>query len=454
MTTRNPRNGKLPEFVPILPAWLWVLLPVVALWPIWLWTVERFCDGSDDPLGVLAIALLLISVWRERQSFVSRPRTGGIAVAVLLAAAASFSGLPSLARAVIAVLAVMAVLFALRGARTPLLAWVGLGLLALPVLSSLQFFAGYPLRIVTAEASAQLLQLIGLSVVRQGGALMVQGKLIVVDAPCSGIQMAWMGYFTACGTAAWLRLSNKAFLCRLPLIGLIVMSGNILRNTLLVAKESGLVAWPAWSHEAVGLAAFALVCLLILRHVAAATAKTWVAPLYSFSPSGKRTLLAAACSFAVIGLMQALVPENASAHSTENRQEWPNEFEGRPLQPMALSSVEQRFAENFPGAIARFNNQNQIVTLRDVRQPTRKLHPARDCYRGLGYGISEESLQESKTGLQRCFIARRGGNALQVCEYIQDKAGHSFTDASSWYWAAVIGDSHGPWRAVTTARSL
>jgi len=77
---------------------------------------------------------------------------------------------------------------------------LGLSLLSLPLLASLQFYAGYPLRVVTAEASRWLLAT-GFSAQRSGASLLVNGQLVIVDAPCSGVQMLWLGYFTACVVA-------------------------------------------------------------------------------------------------------------------------------------------------------------------------------------------------------------------------------------------------------------
>ena len=135
--------------------------------------------------------------------------------------------------------------------------------------------------------------------------------------------------------------------------------------------------------------------------------------------------------------------------------EWPTVWEGNALRPLALSAVEMRFAARFPGHIARLTDGEQVVVLRQVRQPTRMLHPAADCYRGLGYRIEQAQLErDAQQRLWRCFIAERGGLRQRVCERIVDADGQAFTDASSWFWAAQLGQSSGPWQAITTARSL
>jgi hypothetical protein len=56
--------------------------------------------------------------------------------------------------------------------------------------------------------------------------------------------------------------------------------------------------------------------------------------------------------------------------------------------------------------------------------------------------------------LWRCFVAERDGRSTRVFERIVDAQGQAYTDASSWFWAAQLGQSSGPWQAVTTARAL
>jgi exosortase/archaeosortase family protein len=88
---------------------------------------------------------------------------------------------------------------------------------------------------------------------------------VIVDAPCSGVQMVWLGYFTACAVALWARRSDKAFLRRLPMVGLLVLGGNIVRNSVLIAFEGAGHALAPWAHNALGLVVLAAVCGAIAR---------------------------------------------------------------------------------------------------------------------------------------------------------------------------------------------
>lgn len=140
----------------------------------------------------------------------------------------------------------------------------------------------------------------------------------------------------------------------------------------------------------------------------------------------------------------------------QTMQELPTQWHGAALRPLALSDVELRFAKHFPGTVTRLTDDKQTLVLRTVNQPTRMLHPATDCYRGLGYRIQNEQLevQANSTERWRCFVAQRNGRSVRVCERIEDANGQGFTDTSSWYWASIAGQSHGPWKAITVATPL
>ena len=162
------------------------------------------------------------------------------------------------------------------------------------------------------------------------------------------------------------------------------------------------------------------------------------------------TLVLAACA-----LLPLAGRGRADAIPTITAHEWPQRWQGQTLRPLALTAVEQRFAQRFPGHIGRFAADDGVWVLRDVAQPTRALHPASDCFRGLGYRIEETRLQrEADATLWRCFVADRNGERVRVCERIVDVQGGSFVDASSWFWAATLGRSNGPWRAWTRVEAM
>jgi hypothetical protein len=134
---------------------------------------------------------------------------------------------------------------------------------------------------------------------------------------------------------------------------------------------------------------------------------------------------------------------------------WPNSFEGLELTALPLSEREQRFGQDFPGRLARFTDGKREIIIRWVTQPTRKLHPASDCFEAVGYSVRPAALRVDSNGSRwGSFIATRGTERLLVSERIYTDNGDSWADASSWYWSAIGQNTYGPWWAITVAESM
>ena len=250
-----------------VPPLAWLGLHATALWPHWRWATARVMDGSDDPLGLAALMAFGALVAREAPRLTAWPDGRWLlaaAIGTVLATAGTFT-LPPLAAAVFAALALACAARAFLPSSHGALPLMGLAVLALPVVSSLQFYAGFPLRVVTAQFSTWALQAAGFAAERTGTAMQVDGRLVIVDAPCSGVQMVWMAYFTACAVAGWYGLRDRAFLHRLPAAGALVLAGNVVRNSVLVGLEARHVAVSDSLHEGIGLVVLAGVCWGVAR---------------------------------------------------------------------------------------------------------------------------------------------------------------------------------------------
>jgi exosortase/archaeosortase family protein len=229
---------------------------LLALWPHWTYVARRLVDGSDEPWGILALATVAVLLWRDRGALVTPPRAALVASAALaVVAAVAELVLPDLAAAAFAMLAVGTYLVhALRRPATPL---VVLLLLALPIIASLQFYLGFPLRLLVAHASAVLLSIFGINATAAGASILHDGTTVLIDAPCAGIGMLWIGSFVAALLSYLHAADGRRTLLNGATAALLVLIANIARNVVLYFPESGRVHWPTWSHEAVGLLALA-----------------------------------------------------------------------------------------------------------------------------------------------------------------------------------------------------
>lgn len=219
------------------------------------------------PLLLVACALLVPFARTDRWRPVPLPAI----TALMLIHAALVAAAPPIFSMATAALAIAYCLRAPTSAELPGSSFVGLVLLALPVLPTLEFYAAYPVRLAAIEATASLLRMNGLAVGVDGLALRFGDQLLQFDAPCSGVRMLWTCWFLASALAYLHRLPWWRYALALLLATGMAIVGNILRATSLFQIESGLWSfrrWP-WMHEAVGLSAFVLtaaaLCALLHR---------------------------------------------------------------------------------------------------------------------------------------------------------------------------------------------
>ncbi|MFC1833312.1 hypothetical protein ACFL2Q_01090 [Thermodesulfobacteriota bacterium] len=128
---------------------------------------------------------------------------------------------------------------------------------------------------------------------------------------------------------------------------------------------------------------------------------------------------------------------------------WPNTYEDRTLTERRLSPKEERFLKTFPGRMAKFSDGRRLIIMRWITTATRKLHPAADCFRAKGYSVRPLPIHiDSRGGAWGRIQCSRSDEQLVVRQRIYN-AGGNWTDVSSWYWAALLRRTDGPWRMIT-----
>jgi len=231
----------------------------LAGWPVARWYLARMSDGSDEPWGLAALAAALLFAprdgWLEP---IARTRVG-LLCSIIAVYTVSYTWLPPLGHALLWTTTIGVAV----GRRGFPLAWWSLLILSLPLIATLQFYLGYPLRIATTALCVPLLRIFGLHVAAEATALHWAGETVIVDAPCSGIHMLWTGLFLAAALACWQRLDLRQSFRLLQRASLAVFVANILRATALFCIESKLWPSPSWAHEGVGLALFGAAAVAI-----------------------------------------------------------------------------------------------------------------------------------------------------------------------------------------------
>ncbi|HYG82131.1 MAG TPA: archaeosortase/exosortase family protein [Pyrinomonadaceae bacterium] len=242
----------------------------LALWPVWQWYAASVAGSADGKWGLLAAASAAVLLWRKRAWGGAGRAKLWLPAVFLLLYAATYAFLLPLARAALAFTAVGLTLSALVLNRRCHAGLLGLLYLSLPVIPSLQFYGGYPLRVFVAAVTAPLLRLAGFNAAREGTCLNWGGQLIWIDAPCSGVRMLWVGLFLVCLLAAVYDLRPLRTLYSLAAAFVVIVLGNVFRAVALFYLEAKVVLMPAWSHDYVGVVAFAVVAagiVLIVRRL-------------------------------------------------------------------------------------------------------------------------------------------------------------------------------------------
>ncbi|HEY4246054.1 MAG TPA: archaeosortase/exosortase family protein [Lacunisphaera sp.] len=232
---------------------------LVAGWPVLHWYGLRLHDGSDEPLGLAALAVAVFFAprdgWQDRLS-----RVKIVALIVLLGGGAlGYPWIPALMRGLLFV----AMIGMAMAPKNWALAWTALLALSLPLVSTLQFYLSYPLRLPTTQLSALLLRACGFDVHANGTTLLWAGERVIVDAPCSGIHMAWAGLFFAATLACMRRFSSWETLRLFRWAGALVFGANVVRSTALFFLGAGIWRLPAFAHEGIGLVMFAVTLVFI-----------------------------------------------------------------------------------------------------------------------------------------------------------------------------------------------
>ena len=155
----------------------------------------------------------------------------------------------------------------------------------------------------------------------------------------------------------------------------------------------------------------------------------------------------------VFGGIQLANPSHATHKKQATSITWLSEFDGEPLIPVDQTDFERSFQRGFPGSIATFRCGEKQIILRHITSASRKLHPSSDCLRASGHHIGPVHIQTDSQNRQWAgCTATKSGTTYLVLERITDPNGDTWTDASSWYWHALIHPNKGPWLAQTLIR--
>ncbi len=256
------RSESTRHFAALVPA-----AHALCFWPVWRWYVARMTDGSDEPWGIAALAAVILLTWRSPRTWTVKTddRLLWSATLLTLAYVAAVPTSPPLVRAALAMAALACSWISVTGVRSKLAPVAVLFALSLPVIASLQFYLGYPLRSITTAGAELTLNVLGLAVERSSTALLWQGQTVLVDAPCSGVRMLWTGAALACALALHRdAIGWRGLAALLAVAAAAALLANVLRAAALFVVETRDSPLPGFIHPTIGAATFALTAASIV----------------------------------------------------------------------------------------------------------------------------------------------------------------------------------------------
>ena len=247
-----------------------LIIQISTFYHVWFWYLSRISDKSDEPLGIIALISVLFFTFSNlngKLNYRKEVLNGDLNVLItgLLVSIVSYSYTGDMIHGLLALLSIGYSIYIAKEKISP--AIFGLLFLALPIIASMQFYIGYPLRMISGFFTTNLLKMNGFYVIQDGTCLKFGKELVCIDAPCSGVNMLWtglfLGFFMSC--LYGLKLKKTILVSIISFIS--VVMANIIRSTALFYTESGLFHLPSFAHQGIGLITFIFSALVIFIYI-------------------------------------------------------------------------------------------------------------------------------------------------------------------------------------------
>lgn len=242
------------------------LFQLLAFWQVWIWYTKRTIDISDEPWGLLALftaLFFLLSSKVTNKNIFEQKKHLYILTSMLLIYSLAGNYMADIIKAGLAVMAICYTLCLYKLNKPFNLSILGLLFLSLPIIPSLQFYLGYPLRIFASGIVIFLLKLNGFFVTAEGTCLKWGNQNICIDVPCAGIQMLWTGLYL-CFTIAYIyKLTSRETILLFFFSSFAIIMSNVFRATALFYTELKIFNLPDFAHQGIGLVVFFITAVSI-----------------------------------------------------------------------------------------------------------------------------------------------------------------------------------------------
>lgn len=396
---------------------------------IWSVTSPKTSQSSSTPHQFFALCLLLLSALiRLVSQVVAINILGGLALAIDCYALLLLLNLQNRQRAL-----------------SPF--WLSvLFLFSLPLERVIQRLLGYPLQEISAAKACQILGLFYQDLSCHSVRIMLAGKDVLVDLPCSGTMSLMLSAAFFVTLSAIYRPSFFTSLLWGLAALLLSISGNVVRIILLtigLAHQEALgidVMLQPW-HNLIGYFTLALSLLPLALFYKPARSSTPAKACRPLSLKGfhlsKPLQLSLALCFFAFALITIHLPRQAlDVSKPVTPLTLPTQLAGEPGQKTKLQSVEEAYFKQYGGAAQKVQYGPLSLTLIQTTSPLRHLHAPDECLRGLGFKVTFQGtiFEPEPTAIYRATSP--DGRAWRVAVSFRSNLEFTTSNVSAavWHW--------------------
>ena len=329
---------------------------------------------------------------------------------------------------------------------------------SLPLERILQRIIGFGLQHLSADGACALLESLFADVQCVGIRILLAGRDVLVDLPCSGVKSLML----LCILYTALMCVFRPPLVKSLLIGIVTLASALLGNMIRITLLSIFIAYPEkigginvmaqpW-HDLIGLCCLAIAALPLafmsgsrnLNQPANKTVQVYQ-PILVESNALKTWLALAFVGLAAIIIALPHKPLDIS----ENRSplNLPVYLNGHFGQAIALRQMEQDYFTQFGGSVAKMRYGEHKVMLIRTDSPLRHLHAPEDCLVAMGLSVQYEGMAYQTLPTAIYTATEPNGMQWRIAVTFYSERGQFTTNISEvvWLW---LQQPHTTWYAL------
>ncbi len=432
---------------------LWVFLCAVALF-IWSITSKRVTIKPTNKKLALALLVIIALVRLAGQVFAVNV-IGAVALVVDVYAIATLAGLQYRKRAVSP--GWLAIIFAF----------------SLPLERIIQRTIGYGLQHISADGACLILGSMFDNVACEGIRILLAGKDVLVDLPCSGARSTLLLLLLYSGLMATCRPSILNGILGFVLTLTSALIANIFRITILATgiafpeNFAGIDVMASPWHDVTGLIALgtgSIPVILWAQHSYRPLKKLhpvldqilWSIPeclkrdgwWLESSKSKTNKTIPAAIGFLVCALVIVSLPRNPVDISHKaDPVTLPSYIDNMLGMPIELSSKENVYFIQYGGSAAKMQYGDRSLMVVQTSAPLRHLHAPDECLRGLGFDVQYAGISHSVIPTAIYKATSSDNRQWRIAVSFMSEDGYITTNVSEavWRWLQNPGQN---WSAI------